>query len=755
MPGPRLFISIIIQIKMKKTLFLIMVLVSFLGNAQEEDLKVGLVLSGGGAKGLAHIGALKVLEEAGIRIDYIGGSSMGAIIGGLYAAGYTADELDSIFHETNFNILIQDDLPRSAKTFYEKEDSEKYALTLPFDRYKIGLPSGLSRGQNIYNLMSGLTMHIGNIDSFDDLPIPFFCIAADVETGEEVILDEGSLAQAVSASGAIPSVFSPVKIGDRLLTDGGVANNYPVEELRRRGAEFVIGVDVQDSLMDRSELKGVFDILTQVSNFRTINEMKEKIPKTDIYIKPDISKFSILSFDRGKEIIDSGVVATQERIYDLKEVSKRQKGKASEFFIPRIDTLQISDLTLEGNNNYPREYIMGKLRINYFTKFTFEDLNNGINNLSATGNFNRINYRFIPNEDDKFYTLAMQIEESENKTYLRLGVHYDELYRSGALFNITHKSLLFTNDVTSLDVILGDNFRYNFDYYLDKGYYWSLGVRSRYNKFSEDISFDFARENAGLEEEALNKINIDHIDFTNQVYFETLFKQVFSFGIGAEHKFLKIKTETLERNALQLADNVFENSHFLSGFGKLRYDSYDNKYFPSKGLYFNSDFHLYLFSSDYNEDFSEFSIAQGEIGYAVTPIDKLSLRLDSSAGLKIGNDNTNSLDFFLGGYGNNMINNFMPFFGYDFISISGDSFVKALVEIDYEFIRRHHVIGSANFANVGNRLYSTGGWFSSPDFTGYALGYGFESFVGPLEVKYTWSPESSSSTWFFNLGFWF
>ncbi|WP_081210306.1 patatin-like phospholipase family protein [Salegentibacter sediminis] len=740
---------------MKKVLFIFMVLWSILGNAQEEDLKVGLVLSGGGAKGLAHIGALKVLEEAGVRIDYIGGSSMGAIIGGLYASGYSADELDSIFHETNFNILIQDDLPRNAKTFYEKEDSEKYALTLPFDRFKIGLPTGLSRGQNIYNLMSGLTMHNGNLDSFEDLPIPFFCIAADVETGEEVILDEGSLAQAVSASGAIPSIFSPVKIGDRLLTDGGVANNYPVEELRRRGAEFVIGVDVQDSLMDRSELKGVFDILTQISNFRTINDMKEKIPKTDIYIKPDISKFSVLSFDKGKEIIDTGVVATRERIEDLREVSKRQKPRDSEFLIPRIDTLQISTLTLEGNNNYPREYIMGKLRLNYFTKFTFEDLNNGINNLSATGNFNRINYRLLPNEDDKFYTLAMQIEESHNKTFLRLGVHYDELYRSAALLNFTHKSLLFTNDVTSLDVIVGDNFRYNFDYYLDKGYYWSLGIHSRYNKFSEDISFDFARQNAGLEDQALNKLNIDHIDFTNQIYFETTFKQVFSFGIGAEHKYLKIKSETLDRSSSEIPDNIFENSHFLSGFGNLRYDSYDNKYFPSTGFYLNSDFHLYLYSSDYNENFSEFSIAKGVMGYALTPLDKLSLRLETSAGLKIGNDNTNTLDFFLGGYGNNLVNNFEPFLGYDFINISGDSYIKGLLELDYEFIRRHHLVGSANYANVGNRLYSTGEWFSSPNFSGYAVGYGLESFIGPLEVKYTWSPELQSSTWFFSLGFWF
>lgn len=719
-----------------------------------EDLKIGLVLSGGGAKGLAHIGALKAIEDAGIRIDYIGGSSMGAIIGGLYASGYSAEELDSIFHATNFNILIQDDLPRRAKTFYEKEDSEKYAITLPFDDFKVNFPSALSRGQNIYNLMSRLTMHVSNVEDFSKLPIPFFCTAADVETGEEVVLDKGSLAKAVSASGAIPSIFSPVKIDDRLLTDGGVANNYPVEELRKRGAEVIIGVDVQDSLVDRKQLHSVFDILTQISNFRTISDMKEKIPKTDIYIKPDITRFSILSFDEGEAIIDSGEVAARRRIDDLKKLAERQSKETRNVKIPRIDTLQISTLTLEGNNTYPRSYILGKLKLKYFTDFTFDDLNIGVNNLSATGNFDRINYRLIPHEDNRFYTLAMQIEESQNKTFLRLGLHYDDVYKSAALINLTRKSLLFTNDVASLDVILGDKFRYNFDYYLDKGYYWSIGVKSRYNSFNRAVSFDFARENAELQQTDVNKIDVDYQDFTNQFYVETLFKQVFSFGLGAEHKYLKIASETLV-DPDDKSNTTFENTHFYSTFGYLKFDSYDNKYFPSKGFYFDGDFHLYLLASDFTENFSQFSIAKGKLGYAVSPFNHFTTRLSTETGFKIGNDNINTLDFFLGGYGNDFINNFIPFFGYDYISLSGDSYIKALLELDYEIFRNSHVIASANIANVANRLYSSGDWFTWPDYSGYALGYGIDSFLGPLEVKYSYSPEVKQSFWFFSLGFWF
>ena len=741
---------------MKKFILLFLFLLPFLSFTQEKkDVKIGLVLSGGGAKGLAHIGALKVIEEAGIQIDYIGGSSMGAIVGALYAAGYSATQLDSIFQGINFNKLIQDDVPRSAKTFYEKEETEKYAITLPFDDFKISFPSGLSKGQNIYNLVTRLTTHLGNIRDFRKMPIPFFCIASNIETGEQVILESGSLAKAVSASGAIPSVFSPVNIDGKLLTDGGVVNNYPVSELRDRGANIIIGVDVQDSLADRKQLRSAFDILTQISNFRTISHMREKIKLTDLYIKPDITRFNVLSFDRGSAIIDSGEVAARKKMDELKRIASKQG--ATTPIVKRAakgNKLHINSLSIEGNNSYPRAYILGKLQLRYYSKYTQEDLYNGINNLAATGNFDRINYDLIP--QDSTYTLALQLEESSNKTYLRLALHYDNLYKSGALINLTRKSSLFTNDVASIDVILGDNFRYNFQYYIDKGYYWSYGVKSRYNIFKRGVGFDFARENADLEDIGINRIEIKYQDVTNQFYLETLFQQIFSFGLGLEHKYLKISSETLvnESNS-EFPSAVFEKSNYYSSFGYLKLDSYDNKYFPSKGVYFDGDFHLYLFSSDFNQNFTEFSIAKGTVGYAFSPLNKFTTRLSSETGFRIGEKSTNIMDFFLGGYGNNFINNFVPFYGYDFITISGDSYIKALIELDYEIFRKNHIIASANFANLEDRLYSSGNWFSAPDYTGYALGYGLETLIGPLEVKYSFSPESKKSQWFFSLGFWF
>ncbi|MEG9327651.1 patatin-like phospholipase family protein [Salinimicrobium catena] len=722
---------------------------------QEDDPKVGLVLSGGGAKGLAHIGALKVIEEAGVRIDYIGGTSMGAIIGGLYAAGYSADQLDSIFHETNFNILIQDELPRAAKTFYEKRDAEKYAITLPFDDFKISFPSALSKGQNVYNLMSKLTLHVQDIHDFSKLPIPFLAIATDVETGEEIILDSGYLPQAISASAAIPTLFSPVLVGNRLLTDGGVVNNFPVEELRKRGADVIIGIDVQDTLAVRKDLNSVFEILTQISNFSTIEDMREKITKTDVYIDPDIKPFTVMSFDRGQEIIEVGEEAAQKKLDALKEIAARQKDPGIlRNKIPPVDSILITDVRIEGNTSYPREYVLGKLKLKYPTSVSYKDLKLGINNLSATRNFNRINYQLVPVNNG--YVLVLQLEENPNKMLLRLAVHYDNVYKSGALLNLTRKSLLETNDVASFDVVLGDNFRYNFNYYLDKGFYWSVGLRSRYNSFSKDVSFDFARENAGLEGSGINLLEVDYQDYTSQIYAETLFKQVFSLGVGLEHKYLDIASQTIGADPAEDGSaGVFDKSSYYSGFGTLKLDSFDNKYFPTKGFYFDGDFHWYLYSTDYQEIFSPFSVLKGSMGYVFSPFYHFRTRISAEAGFRIGSTRNNIFDFFLGGYGNDFINTFIPFYGYDFIGLSGDSFTKGLIELDYEFLDKNHLILSANYANVENGLFLNGDWFTIPDYSGYALGYSLDTFIGPLEVKYSISPELKESQWYFSLGFWF
>ncbi|WP_282085610.1 patatin-like phospholipase family protein [Aquimarina algiphila] len=723
-------------------------------SSTQEDIKVGLVLSGGGAKGLAHIGVLKVIEEAGVRIDYIGGTSMGAIVGALYASGYRPSELDSIFRSVDFNAFIQDELPRDAKTFYEREDSEKYAITLPFDKFKIGLPKGLSKGQNFYNQFSRYTAHVNDIHDFNDLPIPFFCMSTNIETGEQVLLDKGYLPEAVAASGALPSIFSPVELNEILMTDGGVTNNYPVKEIREKGAEIVIGVDVQDSLLSKEELNSVTNIMLQISNFRTYNAMKAKVSETDVYIKPSIKAFSVMSFDKADKIIASGEKAAFDSFEKLRAIKKRQKPTAPRARIPKnSETIVINSLTISGNKKYTRSYIKGKLKLKVPRVTTYEKLNEGINNLSATGNFDRVSHRLVDTKEGK--QLKLSVTESENKMLLRFALHYDDLYKTAALVNVTRKGLFFNNDVLSLDAALGDNIRYNLDYHIYKGFYLSPGLKYSYNNFKKAFDFDFIGQFGEIPDLNINTIDIDYTDFNVQAYVETPFRQTFSVGLGAEYKRLRIISETFGEDENQIPRTVFDNSDYWSALGYIKLDTYDNKYFPKRGILFEGDIHTYLFSSDFTNSFDEFSIAKAKLGYATTLYKNLTLNFTAEAGTKIGNNAINSLDFLLGGFGAKTINNFIPFYGYDFLAITGQSFAKALITADYEILKNHHLNASANFANAGNKLFSTGRWFEDPEYSGYALGYGLDTFAGPIQVKYTYSPELDESLWFFSVGFWF
>ena len=745
--------SLVVRIKLKSksaalTAFFLFFFFLFSFSSFSQDTirrpKIGLVLSGGGAKGFAHIGVLKVLEEAGVKIDYIGGTSMGAVIGGLYASGYSATQIDSIFRVTNFDELLQDYIPRSSKSFYEKQNDELYAISLPFKKFSIGVPIALSKGMYNYNLLTRLTHSVRNVRDFSQLKIPFVCIATDIETGQEVVMRSGYLPQAMLASSAFPTLFSPVEIDGKLLIDGGVSNNYPVEEVRKMGADFIIGVDVQDDLKDRNSLKDATRILVQISNLQMIESMKDKIKKTDLYIKPDISKYTVISFDQGQEIILRGQEAASACLEQMKTFST---GNYKESRVAVVnDTLKINRIFVNDIKNYTASYVIGKLGFRQGSVIDYNEMKKGINTLNATQNFSAISYSFQTNEngtDDLFVTLT----ENRNKSFLKFGLHYDGLYKSAILVNITQKKSLFRNDVLSLDFGLGDNFRYNLDYYIDNGFYFSFGVKSRYNQFNRNVSTDFNDGNI-FNQFAINKLNVDFSDITNLAYVQTLFFQKFLIGTGLEFKHIKITSTTLEDNK-----TIFENSDYVSVFGYIKYDSLDNKYFPKKGWFFNGFLNSYLYSSDYTNQFNRFSIMKGEAGITRTFFKRLNLKLTSEAGFAFGETSVHFLDFVLGGYGFSEINNFKPFYGYDFLSIAADSYIKSLATIDIEFYKKNHINFSANFANVENRLFSTGNWLSTPTYSGYAFGYGLETIIGPIEVKYSWSPELPKGFTWFSIGF--
>ena len=420
----------------------------------KKDLKVGLVLSGGGAKGLAHIAALEAIEKAGVEIDYIGGTSMGAIVGGLYAAGYNAKQLDSLFHATDLEEIIQDNVPRSAQTFYEKENRDRYMVSLALRDGKFALPAGLTQGVNLYNFLSQLTYRVRRIEDFSKLPIPFLCMATDVETGEEVILEHGDLAQAIMASGSFPTLFAPVDIDGRYLTDGGVMNNYPVDEVRAKGMDVIIGVDVQSPLKTRKDLRSANSVLLQITSYKIANDMKEKREKTDIYIHPNMSNYNVISFADGQAIIDSGRVATKKvlpHLYWLKRHLRRKDPNPINTKIP--DSLWISNISFSGNKHYSDVYLRGKLGFQWDEKISFKDLKDGVQNIRATQNFRGINYHICSTDEGE--ELRFNLEEAPAQTWVKMSLHYDNLYRTSLLLNLSRSSFLQKDDFISLTLSQG------------------------------------------------------------------------------------------------------------------------------------------------------------------------------------------------------------------------------------------------------------------------------------------------------------
>ncbi|MFC7775023.1 patatin-like phospholipase family protein [Flavobacterium sp. GCM10027622] len=727
---------------------LLVILVFFCSNLYAQDTikkpKIGLVLSGGGAKGLAHIGVLKEIEKAGIKIDYIGGTSMGAIVGGLYASGYTADELDSIFRNLDSDAIIQDIIPRGNKTFYEKNNDEVYALTLPFQKLKITVPKGFSKGLYNYNLFSKLTHNYRHIRDFNQLKIPFLCVATDVETGKGVVFREGSLPMCLAASGAFPSLFSPVKIDGKYYIDGGVVNNYPIEEVKAMGADIIIGVDVQDGLKDINNISGATGVLVQISNFKTLENMDKKKAMTDIYIKPNIQGFSVISFDLGEIIIKNGEQAAQNVSDQLKALGTNYKTVPLKSV--KNDSLYLSEINFEGHRNYTRSYFLGKLRFKPGHKISYDDLRSGVNNLNATQNFTSIQYKLAQQGDKD--VLLVDVQENPIKTFLKLGVHYDDLFKSNALVNITKKNLFFKNDVGSVDFIIGDNIRYNLDYYIDNGFHWSFGLKSAFDQFNKTSNTDF-RNGAILQALGKKSIDLSYHSLSNKVYVQTIFAQKFLIGGGLEHNLINIAS-----NDVDTAMDI-DNSSYYSAFGFLKFDSFTNKYFPKKGWYFFGDFKSCFYSTDYNNDFSKFSLFKADVAFVHTFFKRVSLKVQTEGGFTVGEGINHINDFILGGYGFNAFNNFKPFFGYNFLDLHGDSYVKGSASVDYEFVKKNHLNFTANFANIGDKIFDNREWFVKPNHTGYALGYGLETLIGPIEMKHSWSPDTSKHYTWFSVGFWF
>ncbi|TNF84970.1 MAG: patatin, partial [Acidobacteria bacterium] len=276
--------------------------------------KIGLALAGGGAKGVAHVGVLQVLEELNVPIDYIAGTSMGAIIAGLYASGLSPDEMEEVLLEIDWIDTLEDETQRKDLAFRRKEEQRRYAMNLQLGIKKSGIvwPTGLKTGQKLYFMLQSLTLPVADVEDFDRLPTPFRAVATDIHTGEAVVLSHGNLATAMRASMAIPTVFTPVSLDGRLLVDGGLSNNVPVDVVSAMGADVVIAVDVGAPLTDR-QVESMIQVYQQTMRFLTRRNMEPQLAAADLVITPPgVAQYGTLQFGASKKFLATGVEGARE-----------------------------------------------------------------------------------------------------------------------------------------------------------------------------------------------------------------------------------------------------------------------------------------------------------------------------------------------------------------------------------------------------------------------------------------------------------
>ena len=270
---------------MRLTIFLLLCIL--LQPALAQRPRIGLALAGGGAKGSAHIAVLKALEENNIAVDYIAGTSIGAYVGGLYALGYSADEIQTIMFEADFNRGYSDAIAREDLTFRRKQQKDRFNIPFEFGfrNGRLQAASGLLQGQTMSELYRGSVGAIPNLDDFDDLPIPFRAVATDLVTSNAVVLDRGDMIRVMQASATVPGALTPTEIDERLLVDGGLSNNLPITLVREMGADIVIAVDISATLLARQDLQNSVSVLRQITAFltnRSVLDERTRLEPADI-----------------------------------------------------------------------------------------------------------------------------------------------------------------------------------------------------------------------------------------------------------------------------------------------------------------------------------------------------------------------------------------------------------------------------------------------------------------------------------------
>ena len=406
--------------------------------------RVGLVLSGGGARGLAHVGVIQILEEMKIPIYCIAATSMGAIVGGIYASGMSPAEMEKFVTSMDWNEAFNDKPPPSELTFRRKKEAADYLINFDvgFKDGKFAIPKGLLQGQNLNLILKSLLFHTEGIDDFDKLNIPFRAVATDIETGDAVILGKGELVKAIRASMSIPALFAPVEIDGRILVDGGVANNLPIDIARQMGAEVVIVVDISTNLSSRDQLGSSVEITAQLTSIMIQHNTAEQIRtmrETDILIRPDLGNIGTGDFSRALDAIAVGRKKAETMKPQLARLSVDEKDflayvqiqRKKDQEMPIIDTVEIVN-----NTSLPTGLIAAQIDMKPGAKLDMAELRRNIDRIYGIDTFESVDF-YLKKKDKSSEIVIEPLEKSWGPNYFRFGTGLEDNFKGSSSYALT------------------------------------------------------------------------------------------------------------------------------------------------------------------------------------------------------------------------------------------------------------------------------------------------------------------------------
>ncbi|HKZ68077.1 MAG TPA: patatin-like phospholipase family protein, partial [Chitinophagaceae bacterium] len=522
--------------------------------------KIGVTLSGGGAKGLAHIGILKAIDSAGLKVDYITGTSMGAVIGSLYSIGYSADTLEKIARTVDWDLLLSNQSGLRSLFMEEKDEYGKYDIELPWVNNRFKISTGFLEAQELWLKLSELFFPVSNIKDFSQFSIPFRAIATDVGNGEAVVLQDGEIITAIRSSMAIPSVFTAVNYNGKMLVDGGISRNFPVRDVKEMGADFVIGSSVATGLLPSEKVKNVIQLLLQIAFFREAEDSKKEVPLCDVYIPFDLDKYSMGSFIDADEILKAGIDEGKRLYPRFKQLadSLNEKYGKQEITLQRLPTVKpvfIDTLEVIGLVNTTKTFFVNTMNLKLHKNYNATELADMVRQAFGTRYYSRIAYSL---EHQPGGNCKIIFDVTENPlTFLKAGIHYNRSSGIGLIANVTSRNFLLPNSRSMAAVNIGESFRIRGEHlqYIGRLKNFGFTLKTQFDHF--DITTYDQYEQNGL-------YNQNNLELSQKLHYSPT--KNFTIGIGHRFEWLQYKPQ------IASAFEFKGRSSFSSLFGYIKFN---------------------------------------------------------------------------------------------------------------------------------------------------------------------------------------